>query len=157
MKATDRVNRISSLDLPKAFAAIGEAVWWITIVNDSLKHGHENEYTTAVRLTSPSPSETLDGMRSVRNRIGHEVDLVDFVYPAATRDSSPDGRITAWAWRSVAAPTRGKRSENEHARDLKLHKAYEAALAGQNVIQAFTLATGFFDQVNRVRDGLIGT
>ncbi len=157
LAATDRVNRISSLDLPKAFAAIGEAVWWITIVNDSLKHSHKDDYATAVGLTTPSPSETLDGMRSVRNRIGHEVDLMDFVYPAATRESSPNGRITAWAWRSVAAPNRGQRAEKQHTRDLKLHNAYEAVLAGQNVIQAFTSATGFFEQFNRVRNGLIGT
>jgi hypothetical protein len=33
--ATERVNMVPASDRPRAFAAIGKAVWWINIVRDS--------------------------------------------------------------------------------------------------------------------------
>jgi hypothetical protein len=53
--ATERINKIASSDRPRAFAAIGEAVWWITIVNDTLRDHHPAEYGQAVLLTFPDP------------------------------------------------------------------------------------------------------
>jgi hypothetical protein len=44
--ATDRINKIASSDRPRAFAAIGEAVWWIIIVNDTLRHRHRAAYAS---------------------------------------------------------------------------------------------------------------
>lgn len=46
-EATDRVNKIAASDLPSAFAASSEAVWWITIVNDTLRHNHRAAYDKA--------------------------------------------------------------------------------------------------------------
>jgi hypothetical protein len=154
--ATDRVNKIAASDLPRAFAVIGEAVWWITIVNDTLRHSHRTAYDQASALTSPDPADTTNGLRSVRNRIGHKVDLVDFIHPVAAREWSADGRITAWAWKPVPPPEQGDRTDRQHRRDLELHRAYESALAGQNIWQPFMLATGFFGQVFRVLSGEIG-
>src|SRR5260370_36412872 len=94
--ATDRGNKIPASDLPRAFAAIGEAVWWITIVSDSLRRAHPAAYSRALELTTPSPADTMLGLRSVRNRIGHEVDLADFIHPIASRHEPGDGRNTAW-------------------------------------------------------------
>ena len=155
--ATERVNRIIASDLARAFAAIGEAVWWITIINDTLRHRHREAYDQAVTLMSPNPLATLNGLRSVRNRIGHEVDLVDFIEPVATRPDRGDGRITAWAWRTVPPPVRGERTAGQHSRDITLHRDYETALASQNIWQPFMVATGFFGQVSRVRSGEVGT
>ena len=120
--ATERVNRIPASDLPAGFAAIGESLWWITIVDDTLKRQYPTEYKQAFKLTFPDPKDTLDCLRSVRNRVGHEVDLVTFIEPVASRPDRGDGRITAWAWRSVSPPKR---------RDDRFHRAYEGALAGQ--------------------------
>lgn len=83
--ATDRVNKIAASDLPRAFAAISEAVWWITIVSDSLRKADRAAYDRASELTTPNPVDTMRGLRSVRNRIGHGVDLVDFIEPIASR------------------------------------------------------------------------
>lgn len=157
--ATDRINKIPATDLPRAFAAtlsaIGEAVWWITIVNDTLWHNYRGAYDQATVLTAPDPTDTINGLRSVRNRIGHKVDLVDFLEPLASRAWSVDGRITAWAWKAVMPPERGDRSTRDHRRDLDLQQSYERALAGQNIWQPFMLATGFFNQVFRVLGGEI--
>jgi hypothetical protein len=155
--ATDRVNKIAASDLPGAFAAIGEAVWWITIVNDTLRHNHPAAYQQAAGLTSPDPADTINGLRSVRNRIGHKVDLVDFICPVAAREWSADGRITAWAWKPVPPPDQSDRTGRQHKRDLELHHGYTSALADRNIWQPFMLATGFFGQVFRVLGGEIGT
>jgi hypothetical protein len=154
--ATDRVNKIAASDLPRAFAAIGEAVWWVTIVNDGLRHNYRAAYEQAATLTSPDPAGTLNGLRSVRNRIGHKVDLVDYIQPVASREWSADGRVTAWAWQPVAPPEQGDRSGAQHRRDAELHRAYERELASKNIWQPFMLATGFFSQVLRVLNGEIG-
>jgi len=156
-EAADRINKVAASDLPRAFAAIGEAVWWITIVNDTLRHTHRAAYEQAAVLTSPGPADTLNGLRSVRNRIGHKVDLVDFLQPVASRQWSADDRITAWAWRTVPPPEQDGRTNRQHQRDLELHQAYQRALANQNIWQPFTLAQGFFGQVFRVLSGEIGT
>jgi hypothetical protein len=154
--AADRVSKIAASDLPRAFAAIAEAVWWVTIVNDSLRHNHRAAYERAAALTSPDPTGALNGLRSVRNRIGHKVDLVDYIQPVASREWSADGRVTAWAWKHVAPPEQDDRTGAQHRRDVELHQAYERELAGGNIWQPFMLATGFFSQVLRVLNGEIG-
>jgi hypothetical protein len=153
--ATDRVNRVSATDLPAGFAAIGESVWWITIVNDTLRRDHAVAYERAFSLTSPDPRDTLAGLRSVRNRVGHEADLAAFIEPVASRPDRGDGRVTAWAWRSVTPPRTGARSRGEQQRGEQNHVAYERALVGQNILQPFGLAMGFFGQVGRIVNGEI--
>ena len=126
--AADRVYKIAASDPAGAFAAIGEAVWWITIVNESLRKNHQAAYDKAIKLTIPSPEATLLGLCSVRNRVGHEVDLVDFIHPIASRPDPGDGRITAWAWSHVPAPTPEGRTKQQYEWALKCHEAYEAAV-----------------------------
>jgi hypothetical protein len=58
----------------------------------------------------------------------------------AAREWSADGRITAWAWKAVAPPEQGDRTDREFRRDVDLHSAYEGAVAGKNIWQPFMLA-----------------
>jgi hypothetical protein len=139
--AADRVNRVSASDIRQAFAAIGETVWWVTIVNDTLRRNYQASYDLARRSQDPPVDATIDGLRSVRHRIGHEVDLVDFIEPVASR-SAPDGRITAWVWKAVRPPTRKER------RDLEGYRAYENAIAGRNIVEVFTRTIGFLRQAD---------
>jgi hypothetical protein len=141
-RAADRVNRIHPNDPVGAFAAIGEAVWWITLTNDTLLARHPSAYNLALDSQSPRVDDVIVGLRSVRHRIGHEVDFVDFIELVAARADPGDGRITAWAWRSVRPPTRRRE------RDLAHHRAYEAELAGHNVVEGFMRATGFLGQAH---------
>jgi hypothetical protein len=151
--ATDRVNKISASDPARAFAAIGEAVWWITVVRDSLRNADPQKYQRALELTTPNPAATLLGLRSVRNRIGHEVDLADFIYPIASRPNPGDGRITAWAWQHVAPPSREGLTDRQYEAALKAYQAYETAVVedgqGGNIVYTFGLVTGFLDQAYR--------
>ena len=145
----DAVGRINKMpDLPSAFAAIGEAVWWINIVRDSLKQADPAKYSHALELTTPNPSDTILGLRSVRNRIGHGVELVDFIEPIASRPDPGDGRITAWVWRYVPPPQE-RQTGNQYKSELKYHQAYETAVVGggqgSNIVYTFGLVTGFLD------------
>jgi hypothetical protein len=79
---------------------------------------------------------------------------VDLIHPVAAREWS--GRITTWAWKPVPRPEQRDRTDRQYKRDLELPRPYESALAGQNIWQAFMLATGFFGQVFRVFTGEIG-
>jgi hypothetical protein len=147
--AVTRVNKIAAADLPSGFAAIGEAVWWITIASDSLRRTYPDKYHRAIGLVIPNPSDTILGLRSVRNRIGHEVELVDFIEPIASRPDPGDGRITAWVWRHVPPPSGEGLTEGQHKSELKYHRAYETAVVdggqGGNIVYTFGLVTGFLD------------
>ena len=56
--AADRVNMIAAGDLEGAFAAIGETVWWVTVVSDTLSAGHAAAYSRVVELQTPRASRT---------------------------------------------------------------------------------------------------
>jgi hypothetical protein len=154
--SANRVNKIPELDPSSAFAAIGESVWWVIIASDSLRRADEAKYNRALELAPPNLPGTLQGLKSVRNRIGHEVELVDFIEPIASRPDPGDGRITAWAWRHVPPPSRRKGLQDwQYERELKYHQAYEAAVVdggqGGNIVYTFGLATGFLDLLHQHR------
>jgi hypothetical protein len=88
---------------------IGEAVWWVTIVDATLVRHHPDVYDSALAGHAPAVRQliegTLAGLRFVRNRMGNQVDYVDFIHPAACRPGADDDRITAWTWNPVPEPT----------------------------------------------------
>jgi hypothetical protein len=139
--ATARVNQT---DDPKmAFIAIGEAVWWITTVNQTLRM--EELYQTNVNNDAVL-RDTLAGLRSVRNRIGHEVNLVDYVNLEAKRpDQYGDGRTAAWSWKSVPPPDATWRAAMDD------YRAYQLTLVGRTVVEAFSRAEGFLGHVRTNR------
>lgn len=149
LAATDRVNMIRATSEQEAFAAIGEAVWWITVVNDNLRARYGKPYRIAEKGTTPDPRDTMRGLRSVRNRITHEVEVVDFIEAIAIRADRGDGRITAWAWRSVPPP------RSRATREIAGYQAYETALASQNIVHTFGVATGFLQVVLMTAHGFM--
>jgi hypothetical protein len=76
------------------------------LVDDHLRKTWPTEYQDSKATTRPDITDTLAGLHSVRNRIGHEVDFVDYVEMVGARPDLGDGRVTAWSWRSVREPTR---------------------------------------------------
>jgi hypothetical protein len=137
LEATNRVNMVHASTVSQAFAAIGESVWWITMVDDNIRARYGKAYNRAAKGTVPHPGETMRGLRSVRNRIGHEVEVVDFIVAIGSRSDRGDGRISAWAWQSVPSP------RSRAPREVASHRAYETALAGNNIVHTFGLASGF--------------
>jgi hypothetical protein len=145
--ATERLPMVRASDRLQAFAAIGEAVWWVTIVDATLVRHHPDAYDAVMAGQAPAErvliEGTLAGLRFVRNRIGREVDHVGFIHPQASRPGSRDGRITAWTWKSVPEPALGSLPPRGQAWEMTRYRAYQAQLAGHTVGEIFARAAAF--------------
>jgi len=145
--ATGRLLRARAWDRPRAFAAISEAVWWVTIVDGTLLRYHPAAYDGVLAGQALAERRLIEGtfagLRFVRNRMGHDVDHVDFIHPEASRAGHGDGRITAWTWKSVPEPALGWLPPRGQAWEMTRYRAYEAQLAGHTVGESFGRAAAF--------------
>ena len=93
---TGRLPWVRAADGPRAFAVIGEAVWWVTIVDATLVRHHPDIYDNVMASQAPAQRRlvegTLTGLRFVRNRIGDEADLGEFI------EAGGAGRGTVGSW-----------------------------------------------------------
>src|SRR2546421_411916 len=58
---TERLPRMAAWDRPRAFAVIGEAVWWVTIVDATLVRHHPDAYDAVMAGQPPGQRELIDG------------------------------------------------------------------------------------------------
>src|ERR1022692_3959880 len=116
----ERLTRVRAWDRPRAFAVIGEAVWWITMVD-----------------------ATLTGLRFVRNRIGDEADLAEFIEPGDARPGAGQRRITGWTWKPLPEPALRSLSPRGQAWEMTRYWAYQAQLAGHTTGEIFVRAAEF--------------
>jgi hypothetical protein len=69
---TDRLPQVGAWDRPRAFAVIGEAVWWVTIVDATLVRHQAGAYDAAMAGKAPDQrqlvEETLAGCVSSGTR-----------------------------------------------------------------------------------------
>jgi hypothetical protein len=144
---TERLPRIRAADRPRAFAVIGEAVWWITIVDATLVRHHPDAYDAVLASQPPAERQlaegTLAGLRFVRNRMGHEVDHIDFIHPQASGPGPGYDPITAWTWNSVPEPVVASLPPRGQAWEMTRYRAYQAHLAAHTVGEIFERATAF--------------
>jgi hypothetical protein len=147
--ATGRLAKVRAADRPRAFAVIGEAVWWVTIVDGTLVRHYPGSYDRVLAGHTPQRrhliEETLGGLRFVRNQMGRDVDHVDFICPAASSPSPGDGHITAWTWTSVPEPVVAPFPPRGQAWEMTRYRAYEAQLAGHTIGETFGRAAAFLD------------
>ena len=142
---TERLPRLRPADRQRAFAVISEAVWWVTIVDATLVRHHPHAYDDVIagqtlaqrRLTEG----TLAGLRFVRNRIGDEADLAEFIEPGAP--GPRPGRITRWAWKPVPEPALASLTPRGQAWQVTRYRAYLAHLAGHTIGDSFGRAAEF--------------
>jgi hypothetical protein len=145
--ATGRLVRVTERDRPRAFAAISEAMWWVTIVDATLVRYHPDTYDE-VMAGQPDAERrliegTLSGLRFVRNRMGQHLDPADFIQPAEGRSGPGDGGIMAWTWKSVPRPALAPLQPRGQAWEMTRYRAYEAQLAGHTVGETFDRAAAF--------------
>jgi hypothetical protein len=144
---TERLPRISAWNRPRAFAAIGEAVWWVTIVDATLVRHHPDTYDAVLAGQTLAErrliEETLTGLRFVRNRMGHEVDHVDFIHPQASRPGPDARRITVWTWKSLPVPALVTLPPRGQAWEMTRYEAYQTQLAGRTIGEIFGRAAAF--------------
>ena len=129
-------------DQQRALAAIGEAVWWITMVDATLLRHHPGAYDTVMAAHAPGERqqivEALAGLRFVRNWIGRGAPLGEIVDPG-----TGGRRITSWAWKPVGEPALGGLPPRARDWELARYRAYQARLAGCTIGEIFGRAVTF--------------
>jgi hypothetical protein len=144
---TRRLPRIQAPDRPRAFTVISEAVWWVTIVDATLVRHHPAAYDAVIAGQSAAGRRliegTLAGMRFVRNRIGDEADLAEFIEPCAPGPGTGAGSITGWTWKPVPEPALALLPPRGQAWEMTRYRAYQAYLAGHTVGESFGRAAAF--------------
>jgi hypothetical protein len=144
---TERLAGMTARDQPRAFVLIGEAVWWVTIVDATLVRYHPGTYDAVMADQTPAERRlivgTLTGLRFVRNRIGDEVDLAVFIEPGPPRPGAGEGRVTGWTWNSVPEPALASLPPRAQSWEMTRYRAYQAQLAGHTIGEIFGRAVAF--------------
>jgi hypothetical protein len=150
---TRRLGRLRASDRAQAFAVIGEAVWWVTIVDATLVRHYPDVYDSALdRLTDEdrgATETTFAGLRFVRNRMGYHSDHADFIQPCPD-DAGADAPITEWTWRPLPAPAVEALAPRGQEWELSRYEAYMDRLAGHRVGETFGRTADFHDLVARI-------
>jgi hypothetical protein len=148
---TERLGKVKSHDQAQAFAVIGEAVWWVTIVDATLVRYYPEEYDAALAglpaARRRATETTLGGLRFVRNRMGYYADHADFIQPRVGAEGGCDAPITEWTWRSLAAPAVATLPPRGQEWELGRYRAYQDLLAGHRIGGTFDRTSTFLDLV----------
>ena len=148
---TERLGRVRASDRAQAFAVIGEAVWWVTIVDATLVRYYPDDYEAALAgLTARerrTTETTFGGLRFVRNRMGYYADHADFIQPRAEGDDGRDAPITEWSWQSLPPPTVAALAPRGQDWELSRYQAYQDLLAGRTIGETFSRTSAFLDLV----------
>lgn len=150
-EATGRLSRIRAWDRTRACWAVGDAVWWVTIVDATLVRHHPEAYDRVLACRAMAErrliEDTLAGLRFVRNQMGSAVHQVSFICPGVGQ-LDPDQRgICAWTWNSLPEPALASLPPRGQIWEMARYRAYEARLAGHRVGDTFGLAAGFLTLV----------
>jgi hypothetical protein len=150
--STDRLCKAQAGDRAQAFAVIGEAVWWVTIVDATLVRYHPDEYDSALAAQPPRQRRiiegTFGGLRYVRNRMGYYADHADFIQPRPEQPEGSRAPITEWTWRSLTPPALETLPPRGQEWELSRYHAYQERLAGRPVGETFSLASAFLALVS---------
>jgi hypothetical protein len=144
-EAIARLLEARTRDRAWADAAVGEAVWWVTLVDATLVRHHPDTYDAVMagQFADQRPliEATLAGLRFVRNQTSGEASLAQFVQAAP--GSASDGRGTAWMWKPVPRPVLVSLSPQAQAWEMSRYEAYQAQLAGYGIEEIFRRAATF--------------
>jgi hypothetical protein len=146
-EATGRLARVQAWDVSRACWAVGDAVWWVTIVDATLVRYHPEAYDCVLACQATAEhrliEDTLAGLRFVRNQMGSTMHQVHFVRPGAGQLDPGQRGICAWTWNHLPEPALASLPPRGQSWEMTRYRAYEARLAGYRVGDAFTRAAGF--------------
>jgi hypothetical protein len=138
---TGRLGRVRPTDISQAFAVVGEAVWWVTIVDATMVRYHPQEYEAALAGLPEAARESVEGafggLRFVRNRMGYYADHADFISPETCPDGSGDAPITAWTWRPRPRPALDYLPPRGRQWEMERYRAYQRWLARRTMGEVF--------------------
>jgi len=142
-----RLTRVTARDHSRAMALISEAVWWVTIVDATLVRHHLDAYDRVMAGQAPAQRQlterTLAGLRFIRNQIGDEADLAEFIQPGQSGEDSAAARVTGWTWKPVPELKLAKLSPPKRTWEMSRYQAYQAELAGHTIGETFGRVTAF--------------
>jgi hypothetical protein len=143
----ERLGRVRAADRPQAFAVIGEAVWWATIVDATLVRYRQQFYDTALAGLPDGERRLIEGifggLRFVRNRMGYHADHADFIQPQVDPDKGHDAPITEWTWKPLQCPALDSLPPRARQWELERYRAYQEWLAGRTMGETFDRAARF--------------
>jgi hypothetical protein len=146
-EATARLPQAGIWDRARAYALVGEAVWWVTLVDATLLRHHPGPYDSVMAGQSPAQRQqieaTLAGLRFVRNRLGGEADPAEFIHASARGQDAGNGRITGWTWQPVPPSVLVSLPPRAQAWEMTRYQAYHAQLAGHTLGEVFRRAATF--------------
>jgi hypothetical protein len=145
-EATGRLARVRTWDPARAFGAVSDAVWWVTIVDATLVRYHADAYDQALACRAGERrriEDTLAGLRFVRNQVSDTTTRLDLLHPQPGRPGGQDPGITAWTWNPVPQPARAARAPHGQSWELQRYRAYQAQLAGHSIGESFGRTTAF--------------
>jgi hypothetical protein len=147
VETVDRLPRVKAWDGVRAITVIGEAVWWVTIVDATMVRYHPDVYDQVLAsmpaADRPLIEESLAGLRYVRNHMGHNIDHVDFVRAGPRRRGAPHDQAATWTWCPLPPPQVAALSRRAREWELDRYQAYQGRLADRPVAEAFGWARSF--------------
>jgi hypothetical protein len=149
-ESAGRLAVADAWDLHRVAAAVGETVWWVTLVDATLVRYHLRDYEIALasrEVRRRKTQGTLEGLRYVRNQLGKSVEPDEFVRSAAG-DNGADG----WVWRPLPEPGLEGLASRARQWELSRYRAYHERLAERDIARTFARCTEFLAQAA----GLVG-
>ena len=141
-EAAGRLTMAGDWDVHRVAAAVGETVWWVTLVDATLVRYHPRDYESALAskaVRRRKTEGTLAGLRYVRNQLGKSVDPAEFVHRAV------DG-AGGWAWRPLPEPGLEGLAHRSRQWELSRYQAYQGRLAERDIAGTFARCTEFLAQ-----------
>src|SRR5262249_54699565 len=146
-ETAERLPGVGVWDRGRALAAIAEAVGWITMGGATLVRHHLAADAGVVASRAGTERRliegTLAGLRFVRNRIGSEADLADFIRPSVPGPGAGRARVTGWTWMQVPTPTLRSLPPRAQAWEMTRYHGYRAQLADRTTGETFGRAVAF--------------
>src|SRR3984957_18481543 len=143
----DRLLRARTSDQRHGYAAISEAVWWVTLVDATLVRYHPDVYDAVLEGHDAAEREVIEGtfggLRFVRNWMGYHLDHSDFIEPATSPGEAGVRPIAAWTWRPLAAPVLGALPARGQEWGVTRDRNSQAQLAGRPIGEAFERSVPF--------------
>jgi hypothetical protein len=128
-------------DASRAAAAVGESVWWITLIDATLVRYHPRDYEITLAKRPPAHrlqlEETLAGLRYVRNLLGCSTDPAELIM---------SGDSGGWRWRPLPRPALTGMSPRARKWETARYEAYQARLADRDVAGVFAQCAEFLDE-----------
>lgn len=150
-EAAERLPKVRAQDSSKAFALVGEAVWWVTIVDATMVRYHADTYDQVLDQQTAADRElieqTLAGLRFVRNQMAQESGPAGFIGQGTDNlDVGADGSLVAdWIWQPMPPPAEGALARRDTSWELSRYDAYQARLASCTVGRCFDRVVAFLE------------